>query len=184
MIRIKQGGLTPTQQLESLAALTKKTGAIHEAQALNLRLWPFSVDPELDRSQVQIDLGMPCEHQVAATHGAIGDDMVAIPTGATCQRCQHTVGHPLVTYLWRDAKRAEDWQPVGHYRVRLTELERTIKRALGVRFGLVVLMNGRQVFPFVSAAQSLGDDGRRARPRRRAGSKSKRVKRNTNHKAR
>jgi hypothetical protein len=48
--------LSPESQLAMLRQLTKRTGVVHEAQVMHLRLWPFSVDPELTRAVAKVDL--------------------------------------------------------------------------------------------------------------------------------
>ncbi len=48
--------LDHSQQLALLRGLTKRTGAIHEAQVMQLRLWPFAVDPQLDRAEADVDV--------------------------------------------------------------------------------------------------------------------------------
>jgi len=45
-----------TSQLLRLRALTNTTGALHEAQALQLRLWPFTIDSELDKAEAKVDI--------------------------------------------------------------------------------------------------------------------------------
>jgi hypothetical protein len=47
--------LSPTQQLLLLKDFTKKTGVIHEAQAMQLRLWPFTIDPTIDSAEAEVD---------------------------------------------------------------------------------------------------------------------------------
>ncbi len=39
--------LTPTAQLLALRDLTRRIDALHEGQVLQIRLWPYSVDPGL-----------------------------------------------------------------------------------------------------------------------------------------
>lgn len=48
--------LSSAEQLSKLRALTESTGIVHEAQALQLRLTPFAVDPQLDDSKVKLDM--------------------------------------------------------------------------------------------------------------------------------
>ena len=45
-----------TAQLVMLRGMTQKLGVLHEAQALQLRLWPYTVDPSLDKSEAKVDL--------------------------------------------------------------------------------------------------------------------------------
>ena len=44
-----------TAQLVLLRGLTKRFGSIHEAQALQLKLWPFTVDNTLENSNAAVD---------------------------------------------------------------------------------------------------------------------------------
>lgn len=39
-----------------LRDLTQRMGIIHEAQALQIRNWPFAVDPEIDKAQAILDV--------------------------------------------------------------------------------------------------------------------------------
>jgi len=43
-------------QLVMLRGMTKRLGVLHEAQCLQLRLWPFSIDPTLEKSEAKVDL--------------------------------------------------------------------------------------------------------------------------------
>ena len=45
-----------TAQLAMLRGMTQKLGVLHEAQALQLRLWPYTVDPTLEKSEAKVDL--------------------------------------------------------------------------------------------------------------------------------
>ena len=47
---------TYQEQLVILRDLYQRTGALHEAQVLQLKLWPFAVDPKLDKSKADVDL--------------------------------------------------------------------------------------------------------------------------------
>lgn len=47
--------LNPTQQLLLLKDFTKKTGVVHEAQAMQLRLQPFVLDPALESAEVEVN---------------------------------------------------------------------------------------------------------------------------------
>jgi hypothetical protein len=44
-----------TAQLVMLREMTKRFGSIHEAQALQLKLWPFTVDNTLENSNAAVD---------------------------------------------------------------------------------------------------------------------------------
>lgn len=46
--------LTKEEQLIVLRDLTKRTSGIHEAQVLQLRLWPFAVDPTLEKAEAHV----------------------------------------------------------------------------------------------------------------------------------
>jgi hypothetical protein len=39
-----------------LREMTERTGCLHEAQVLQIRLWPFAVDPSLDTTHADVDL--------------------------------------------------------------------------------------------------------------------------------
>jgi hypothetical protein len=45
-----------TAQLVLLRGMTQKLGVIHEAQALQIRLWPYTVDPSLEKSEAKVDM--------------------------------------------------------------------------------------------------------------------------------
>lgn len=45
-----------TSQLLRLRSLTNRIGALHEAQALQLRLWPFTIDSDLDKAEARVDV--------------------------------------------------------------------------------------------------------------------------------
>jgi hypothetical protein len=45
-----------TTQLLRLRALTGTLGALHEGQAMQLRLWPFTIDPELIKAEAHVDI--------------------------------------------------------------------------------------------------------------------------------
>jgi hypothetical protein len=45
-----------TTQLLKLRVLTERFGVIHQAQRLNLQLWPFTIDPELEKSEAHVDI--------------------------------------------------------------------------------------------------------------------------------
>jgi hypothetical protein len=47
--------LTFTQQLVLLKDLTERFQALHEAQKMQLQLWPFTVDPTIERSMAEVD---------------------------------------------------------------------------------------------------------------------------------
>lgn len=47
---------TPTQQLIVLQDLTRRFGTIHEAQHLQIRMWPFAIDPGLKGSECQVSV--------------------------------------------------------------------------------------------------------------------------------
>jgi len=48
--------LTPKEQLILLRDLFERTGALHEAQALQLRSWPFCVMPKIDKAEAVLDV--------------------------------------------------------------------------------------------------------------------------------
>jgi hypothetical protein len=54
--------LSNDEQIAVLRGLTKRTEILHEAQVLQLRLWPFAVDPSLSNSEASIDFPT---HQVS-----------------------------------------------------------------------------------------------------------------------
>jgi hypothetical protein len=39
-----------------LRGMTKKLGILHEAQALQLRLWPYTVDPTIEKCESRVDM--------------------------------------------------------------------------------------------------------------------------------
>ena len=45
-----------TSQLVLLRGLFQRFGVLHEAQVLQLRLWPFAVDPSLNKSEAKVDM--------------------------------------------------------------------------------------------------------------------------------
>jgi hypothetical protein len=45
---------TPEEQLQLLKAMTLRTGAIHEAQALQLKMWPTLIE-NITKSEAQVD---------------------------------------------------------------------------------------------------------------------------------
>lgn len=135
-------------------ALTLANVAENEDFKLNIQLWPFSIDPTLNRrggSRCDVDLGFEPEQTVPARD-------------------------PSVVYHWQKPGRPASWAPDEHYRFRLTRLEQGVKMFLGPKARLTVFMNDRQIYPFVSGSESLGGDVR-PRSKRRAGAKSKRGKR-------
>jgi len=46
---------TPEQQLQLLKAMTLRTGAIHDAQALQLKMWPTLI-PGVFKSEARVDV--------------------------------------------------------------------------------------------------------------------------------
>ena len=48
--------LTATEQLVLLRDMTERLGVVHEAQALQLRLCPYAVDPSLESSVAEVNL--------------------------------------------------------------------------------------------------------------------------------
>ena len=46
--------LSTKEQLIQLKAITERTGAIHEAQAMQLRMWPLLI-PQIQEAQVSVD---------------------------------------------------------------------------------------------------------------------------------
>ena len=58
--------LTWEQQLIMLRAMSERMGVMHEAQVLQLRLWPFSVDPNLPHKgqEIRVDLEAGTVHYV------------------------------------------------------------------------------------------------------------------------
>lgn len=48
--------LEPIKQLLLLRETTKTFGVLHEAQALQLRLWPHAVDPKLITAKAEISI--------------------------------------------------------------------------------------------------------------------------------
>ena len=51
----KPGPLDWAAQLAMLRGMTQRFGSIHEAQALQLKLWPFTVDNTLENSNAAVD---------------------------------------------------------------------------------------------------------------------------------
>jgi hypothetical protein len=47
---------TRLEQLIALKSITKLTGGLHEAQVLQLRMWPMVVAEQVDHSETQIDI--------------------------------------------------------------------------------------------------------------------------------
>jgi hypothetical protein len=45
-----------TAQLVMLREMTKRFGSLHEAQSLQLKLWPFTVDSTIANSQAKVDI--------------------------------------------------------------------------------------------------------------------------------
>jgi hypothetical protein len=45
---------TLMEQLALLKGMTLRTGAIHEAQALQLKMWPMMI-PDVDKAEAQVD---------------------------------------------------------------------------------------------------------------------------------
>jgi hypothetical protein len=45
-----------TAQLVMLRGMTERFGSLHEAQVLQLKLWPFAVDPGLVSSKANVDM--------------------------------------------------------------------------------------------------------------------------------
>ena len=43
-------------QLVMLRGMTRRFNILHEAQSLQLRLWPFVVDPSLDKTEAHVDI--------------------------------------------------------------------------------------------------------------------------------
>lgn len=56
MADFKPKPLDWTAQLVMLRGMTERFGSIHEAQALQLKLWPFTVDPMLVNTKAEIDM--------------------------------------------------------------------------------------------------------------------------------
>ena len=56
MNKQKDNKLDWTAQLVMLRSMTERFGSIHEAQALQLKLWPFTVDPSLINSKAEVDV--------------------------------------------------------------------------------------------------------------------------------
>jgi hypothetical protein len=52
----KSKSLDWTAQLVMLRDMTRHFGTIHEAQVLQLRGWPFTVDPSLEKSEARVDI--------------------------------------------------------------------------------------------------------------------------------
>jgi hypothetical protein len=48
--------LDVTAQLVMLRDITRRFGAVHDAQALQIRAWPFVVDPSLKKSECAVDV--------------------------------------------------------------------------------------------------------------------------------
>lgn len=48
--------LTYEQQLQYLKGVTTRTGGLHEAQVLQLKLWPYTVDPEISDTKAEVDV--------------------------------------------------------------------------------------------------------------------------------
>lgn len=44
------------EQLVALKSITKLTGGLHEAQMLQLRMWPMVIAEEVEKSETQIDI--------------------------------------------------------------------------------------------------------------------------------
>lgn len=49
-------GLDQTQQLVALQGMTERLGVLHDAQVLQLKMWPFAVDPELAGASAEVDI--------------------------------------------------------------------------------------------------------------------------------
>jgi hypothetical protein len=69
MSKKKNDSLDWTAQLVMLRSMTERFGSLHEAQILQLKLWPFTVDPTLDSTKAEVDIegkrvdfywGSPC----------------------------------------------------------------------------------------------------------------------------
>jgi hypothetical protein len=56
MTKPKDSKFDWTAQLVMLRDMTKRFGTIHEAQALQLKLWPYTVDPTLTNSKCALDM--------------------------------------------------------------------------------------------------------------------------------
>jgi hypothetical protein len=52
----QRNGLSHTQQLIVLQDMTRRLGVIHEAQTLQIKLWPVAVDPGLVGSDCRLDV--------------------------------------------------------------------------------------------------------------------------------
>jgi len=52
----KSQNLSAEQQLITLRGMAERFGFLHEAQILQIKLWPFSVDPKLKSSTAEIDI--------------------------------------------------------------------------------------------------------------------------------
>jgi hypothetical protein len=160
--------LTPTQQLERARSLVPM-GEIHEATALNLRYWPFAVDPEIraGNSECKVEFGVRCEHQADS-------DTPSIPA-SQCHRCGHVISRKQVEYSWTIPDRAASWKPTGHYKTRLKELERCVKLALGQEFSLFVFVNQARIFPFETTRGTPKKPNRSRKPAARKRPKSRKT---------
>lgn len=111
----------PTGQLYMLKGMTAKLGGLHEAQALQLRLWPFAVDPEINKNRVEVNI---------EEKGQQGE-MV----------------QPGIVIFHLEAARPSDWKPDVAYMARLREMVWAVKKVLlGDSYSVEIRMNTNPIF--------------------------------------
>lgn len=123
-----------TQQLVMLRQMFQNTGVLHEAQALHLRLWPFRVDPELDKADAHLDWALRPEEQAELDNP---------DRDGPSKQFQ---GEGRVRYEWLAVKRPLKWKPPVQYRAGLKALAGWVKFLLGPKWKTTVVLNGVPIF--------------------------------------
>ncbi len=132
----------PTQQL-MMAGQMAHMGGLTKLTKDNLQLWPFTVDPALDKADCEVDFGSQCEHHIQLNSMSQG----IVKDGYICGICKETFKGQSITYKWTDQKKKPGWKPDEYYVHRMIELSKAVELAVGPTFRLTIELNGTVIYP-------------------------------------